>query len=52
MAMILLRSLKGSVNCYHVAKRSQMFKNKYKNRKGEYLRGLDFKSGMHNTGLA
>lgn len=52
MATILLRSLKASVNCHHVAKRSQMFKAQYKNRKGEQLRGLDFESSMRDTGLA
>ncbi|KAG5790932.1 hypothetical protein H9Q69_010009 [Fusarium xylarioides] len=31
MVTILLRSLKASVNCHHVAKRSQMFKDTYKN---------------------
>ena len=52
MATILLRSLKASINCHHVAKRSQMFKDKYKNQKGEYLRGLNFESSMRDTGLA
>lgn len=52
MVTILLRSLKASVNCHHVAKRSQMFKGTYKNRQGKPLRGLDFQSSMHQTGLA
>ncbi|KAH8656765.1 hypothetical protein BGZ61DRAFT_486537 [Ilyonectria robusta] len=52
MVTILLRSLKASVNCHHIAKRSQMFKGTYKNRQGKSLRGLDFKSSMHQTGLA
>ncbi|KLP14862.1 Uncharacterized protein LW94_6637 [Fusarium fujikuroi] len=52
MVTILLRSLKASVNCHHVAKRSQMFKGTYKNRQGKPLRGLDFESSMRQTGLA
>lgn len=52
MVTILLRSLKASVNCHHVARRSQMFKDTYKNRKGKPLRGLDFESSMCHTGLA
>ncbi|EXM14331.1 hypothetical protein V3481_016527 [Fusarium oxysporum f. sp. vasinfectum] len=49
---ILLRSLKASVNCHHVAKRSQMFKDTYKNGQGKPLRGLGFESSMRLTGLA
>lgn len=52
MATILLRSLNASINCHHVAKRSQMFKDSYKNRNGKCLRGLDFESSMRDTGLA
>lgn len=52
MATILLRSLKASINCHHVAKRSQMFKDRYKNRDGKILRGLDFESSMSKKGLA
>ena len=52
MATILLRSLTASINCHHVAKRSQMFKDSYKNRNGKCLRGLDFESSMRDTGLA
>lgn len=52
MVTILLRSLKASVNCHYVARRSQMFKGIYKNRKGKPLRGLDFGSSMQQTGLA
>ncbi|KAL5603551.1 hypothetical protein FOVSG1_006301 [Fusarium oxysporum f. sp. vasinfectum] len=52
MVTILLRSLKASVNCHHVARRSQMFKDTYKNRKGKPLRGLDLESSMRHTGLA
>ncbi|KAF4429574.1 hypothetical protein F53441_14011 [Fusarium austroafricanum] len=52
MVTILLRSLKASVNCHHVARRSQMFKDTYKNRKGKPLRGLNFENSMRQTGLA
>ncbi|KAH7111530.1 hypothetical protein EDB81DRAFT_829133 [Dactylonectria macrodidyma] len=52
MATILLRSLKASVNCHHVARRSQMFKGQYVSRQGKRLRGLDFERTMHQTGLA
>ncbi|KFY66151.1 hypothetical protein V497_01104 [Pseudogymnoascus sp. VKM F-4516 (FW-969)] len=52
MATILLRSLKASINCHHVAKRSQMFKDSYNNRNGKCLRGLDFETSMRKTGLA
>ncbi|KAH7187211.1 hypothetical protein DER44DRAFT_816631 [Fusarium oxysporum] len=52
MVTILLRSLKASVNCHHVAKRSQMFKGTYENRQGKPLRGLDFESSIRQTGLA
>lgn len=52
MATILLGSLKASINCHHVAKLSQMFKDKYKNRDRKCLRGLDFESSMQHTGLA
>ena len=52
MATILLRSLKASVNCHHVEKRSQMYKSKYQNRAGKWLRGLDFESAMSCDGLA
>ncbi|KAG5746834.1 hypothetical protein H9Q70_010483 [Fusarium xylarioides] len=52
MVTILLRSLKASVNCHHVAKRSQMFKDTYKNGQGKPLRGLGFESSMRQTGLA
>jgi hypothetical protein len=52
MVTILLRSLKASANCHHVAKRSQMFKGTFKNRQGKPLRGLDFESSMRQTGLA
>ena len=52
MATILLRSLKMSVNCHHVARRSQMYKDKYKNRAGKWLRGLNFETSMSCHGLA
>ncbi|KID81132.1 hypothetical protein MGU_11489 [Metarhizium guizhouense ARSEF 977] len=52
LVTILLRSLKASVNCHHVARRSQMFKDKYKNRKGKSLRGLGFERSMRQSGLA
>ncbi|PVH76124.1 hypothetical protein DL98DRAFT_551354 [Cadophora sp. DSE1049] len=51
MVTILLRSLIASINYHHVAKRSQ-FKDKYKNRDGKCLRGLDFESSMRYDGLA
>jgi hypothetical protein len=52
MVTILFRLLKASVNCYYVARRSQMFKDTYKNRKGKPLCGLNFESSMRHTGLA
>ena len=52
MVTILLRSLKASVNCHQVARRSQMFKGTYQNRKGQPLRGLDFEGSMRQSGLA
>jgi hypothetical protein len=52
MATILIRSLKASVNCHHIARRAQMFQNQYENRQGKHLRGLDFARTMQQTGLA
>ena len=52
MVTILLRSLKASINCHHVARRSQMFKDSYKNQNRKCLQGLDFESSMRDTGLA
>ena len=52
MATILLRSLKANVNCHHVAKRSQLFRSEYRNKRGESLRGLDFDGSMRLSGLA
>lgn len=52
MVTILLRSLKASVNCHHVAKRSQMFKDAYKDKKGKPLQGLAFQYSMLDSGLA
>ena len=52
MVTVLLRSLKAGVNCHHVAKRAQMFKYAYQNRKGESLRGLAFQNSMRDSGLA
>lgn len=52
MAAILLRCLKASVNCHHVARRSQMFKKEYKNRERRCVRGLDFEGSLRDTGLA
>ncbi|KJK73559.1 hypothetical protein H634G_11195 [Metarhizium anisopliae BRIP 53293] len=52
MVTILLRSLQASVNCHHVAKRSQMFKESYNNRKCLPLQGLNFEGSMRDSGLA
>ncbi|KAI5455739.1 hypothetical protein BGZ63DRAFT_418208 [Mariannaea sp. PMI_226] len=52
MITVLLRSLKASVNCHHIARRSQLFKDTYTNRKGKSLKGLDFESSMRLSGLA
>jgi hypothetical protein len=51
IATILLRSLKASINCYYVIKRSQIFKDKYKNRDSKCLRGLDFESSIRQNSL-
>ncbi|KAK8917674.1 hypothetical protein VCV18_008994 [Metarhizium anisopliae] len=51
MVTILLRSLKASVNCHDVARRSQMFKKEYRNRQHKRLRGLDFEGSMKKAGL-
>ena len=52
MATVLLRPLKASINCHHVTKRSQIFKDQYKNRDSKYLRGLDFESSIRHNSLA
>lgn len=52
MVTILLRSLKASINCHHIAKQSQLFKDRYQNRQGKNLRGMNFEGSMRDTGLA
>lgn len=52
MVTILLRSLKASVNCHHIAKQSQIFKGHYKDRQGKSLQGMNFEESIRSTGLA